>query len=228
MQGELREFTMAELLQLFALAEKTGTLDVATSAGTSSVQLESGRIIGVGNPAFDVHKAIQACELLPVRAGATFADVSPSSNSPGLSFVVRNLVEPHRWDLFVRRCIEQLVYPYLSLDEGTFEITVDRPASCPLAVSLSVQQLVLDGSRWQSEMEEHLEEGYRQSTRVMRRDDSPDPVRFSQIEWLIWAATDQPQDIGRIARRIGVPDLDAIDTVRRLLTDGWLQRTTSR
>lgn len=228
MQGELREFTMAELLQLFALAEKTGTLDVSTPSGNSSVQLESGRVIGIGTPGFDVHKAVQACELMPTRTGATISDITPTSNAAGLSFVVRNMVEPQRWDLFSRRCIEQLVYPYLSQDEGTFEVNVERPGNCPLAVSLSVQQLVLDGSRWQSEMEEHLEEGYRQSTRVMRRDETPELVRLSQLEWLIWASADRPQDIGSIARRVGVPDLDAIDTVRRLLTNGWFQRATSR
>lgn len=228
MQGELGEFTMAELLQLFALSEKTGTLNVTTPTGTSSVQLESGRVIGAGDSTFDVHKEIRNCRLLPARAGATLSDISPTPQSPGLSFVVRNLIEPQRWELFSRRCIEQLVYPFLSADEGKFEVTMGRPASLPLTVSLSVQQLVLDGSRWQSEMEEHLEEGYRQSTRVVRCEQQTGSIRFSPLEWLIWAAADQPQSIGRIARRTGIPDLDAIDSTRKLLSSGWLQRATSR
>lgn len=227
MQGELREFTMAELLQLFALAEQTGTLLVTTADGSSSVQLESGRVIGIGTPELDVHKLLQACELMPTRAGATISEIVPTRQAPGLSFVVRNVIEPERWELFARRCIEQLVYPFLSQDEGTFEATIGRHANCPLTVSLSVQQLVLDGSRWQSEMEEHLDEGYRPSTRIMRLDDSPGDGRFSTLEWLIWAALDRPQSIGRLARRLGIPDLDAIDAARRLLTRGTLQRATS-
>lgn len=224
MQGELSEFTMAELLQLFALSERSGTLQVETPKGRSRVLLESGRVIGIGLPDFNVHDEIMACELMPARSGASLHSVTPTPMTPGLSFIVRNLVEPERWNLFVRRCLEQQVYPYLTRDQGTFEVVVERAPFCPLVVSLSVQQLILDGSRWEAEMSEHRQDGFYLESQFLRSDDIPISSAVSSLEWLIWCALDEPQKVARVAERVGLPDLDTLSTVRKLLSAGWIQR----
>ena len=224
MQGSLSEFTMAELLQLFALAERTGTLTVETPRGSSRVLLESGKVVGIGQEDFNVHEAIMSCELMPARSGASLSAVTPSPQTPGLSFIVRNLVEPERWSLFARRCIEQQVYPYLTLEQGSFDVCIDRTPFCPLSVTLSVQQLVLDGSRWESEMQEHRQEGLTLSSLVQRGENLPDQSMVSSVEWLLWTILDTPQPVGRIADRVGIPDLDALSTARHLIRAGWLQR----
>jgi hypothetical protein len=224
MQGQLSEFTMAELLQLFALAERTGTLLVTTSAGSSRVLLESGRVVGIGAEDYNVHETLSGCELLPARSGAALDSINPTPMTPGLSFIVRNLVEPERWELFARRCVEQEVYPYLSEEQGSFEISVERIPICPLAVSLSVQQLVLDGSRWQSEMEEYEEDGFGLGTIFERRTEVSDRHTVSHVEWLVWSILDRPQSIASIARRIGIPDLEATSAVRKMANSGLVQR----
>jgi hypothetical protein len=106
MQGTLSEFTLAELLQLFALAERTGTITVQRAGWSTAVFLESGKVVGIGNESFNVYREIMACELLPARSGVGLDSVKPSPSSPGLSFIVKNVIEPERWDLFVQRCLE--------------------------------------------------------------------------------------------------------------------------
>lgn len=226
MQGELSEFTMAELLQLFALAERTGTLHIETPKGRSRVLLESGRVIGIGPSDFNVHGEIMACELMPARSGASLHAVTPTPMTPGLSFIVKNLVEPERWGLFVQRCLEQQVYPYLTRESGTFEAVVERAPFCPLAISMSVQQLILDGSRWAAEMSEHRQDGFYLESQMQRSDNVPAEGAVGSLEWLVWSVLDTPQKISRIAERVGLPDLDTLSTVRKLLTAGWIQRTT--
>lgn len=225
MQGELSEFTMAELLQLFALAERTGTLVVHTQEGASRVLLESGRVIGIGQEDLNVHELIMTCELMPTRSGASLSSVTPTPQTPGLSFIVRNLVEPERWELFARRCVEQEVYPYLTRERGSFNVEIDRVPFCPLAVNMSVQQLVLDGSRWQSEMQEHRQDGYTLASRFQRGDLRLERTSVTSVEWLIWSILDCSQSVGTIAKRVGIPDLDALSTVRKLHTAGWLDRS---
>src|SRR5690606_16669635 len=225
MQGELSEFTMAELLQLFALAQRTGTLQVETPKGCTRVLLESGRVVGIGLPDFNVHEEIIALELLPARSGASLHSVTPTPQTPGLSFIVRNLVEPERWDLFVRRCIEQHLYPYLTREQGTFEAVIERTPYSPLAVSMSVQQLVLDGSRWEAEMTEHRQDGFSIETRFERNDQIPAPGAVTSMEWLVWSILDTPQKAGCIAERVGIPDLDTLTTARKLQAEGWIRRS---
>jgi len=223
-RGKLSEFTMAELLQLFALAERTGTLDVSSDKGTARVLLESGRIVGIGTEDYNVHAEIMECELLPTRTGASLSSITPATATPGLSFIVRNLVEPERWELFARRCVEQQIYPFLTLERGEFEIAIERVPFSPIAVSLSVQQLVLDGSRWESEMEDYRREGFGTRTRYKRQSPPETSHSVGSVDWLIWSILDQPETIESAARRIGIPELDATATVKRQVDRGWLQR----
>lgn len=223
MQGILSEFTLAELLQLFALAERTGTITVLRASCSTHMFLESGKVVGIGDESFNVHRAIMACELLPARSGAALDAVRPTSSSPGLSFIMRNLVAPERWDLFVQRCLEQEIYPLLTLEQGSFDARIGRIPPCLLTVSVPVQQLVLDGSRWEAEMAEHHLDGFGTTT-LWARSRSPDPTfKMSSVEWLTWAILDEQLSISDAARRLCVPDLAATVAVRRLQAHGVLK-----
>lgn len=226
MQGSLGEFTLAEILQLFALAEKTGTLTVRVPDRVSMLYLEAGRIAGWGTESFDVHASMSACELLAPATVTAIESVQKDSDAPGLAFVVRNLVEPARWDAFVQRMIEQDVYPLLALEEGEFEITVDRLPPVPLGVNISVQQIVLDGSRWEADMSELAREGYGRNTRWGRVDPEihPTEVGLSQLDWLVWSILDEPQTISQIAARLCHPDIETVESVKRLNGEGVLAR----
>lgn len=226
MQGELSEFTLAELLQLFALAERTGTIHVTSDKHSSRILMESGRVVGIGLEDFDVHHELLACELMPVRSGVSLDSITPSPATPGLSFIVRNVIEPNRWDLFARRCLEQDIYPLLSKEQGAFTVTIERVPFAPLAISIPVQQLVLDGSRWEAEMAEHRTDGYGLHTRWARNEADCRPGKVTDIEWLIWCICAEPESIGNVARRICVPDLDATAAVRKLASAGVLRRVS--
>lgn len=216
MQGVLSEFTLAELLQLFALAERTGTIAVQGAEGSTQVFLESGKVVGLGDESFNVHSEVMACELLPARNGAALNAVTPTASSPGLSFIVRNLIEPERWDLFVRRCLEQEIYPLLSSEQGSFTVTVERIPPCPLTLATSVQQLVLDGSRWEAEMEEHRLDGFGPTSSWVRAETPEQALVMSSIDWLVWAILEEELSVRELARRLCVPELDATSAVRRL------------
>lgn len=223
MQGTLSEFTLAELLQLFAFAERTGVISVTMPKRKNRILLESGRVVGIGHEDFDLHREIMACELLPARSGASLDSIKPVPATPGLSFVVRNLVEPERWELFTRRCFEQEIYPLLTAESGTFDITVERILYCPLSVTVSVQQLVLDGSRWEAEMAEHRHDGFGLQTVWKRVSAFPSTIEMTSVEWLTWAMLAESCSIQDAARRLCVPDIDVTAAVRELQSHGVLE-----
>lgn len=216
MQGQLSEFTLAELLQLFALAERTGTVLVTSPSRSCRVLLESGRVVGIGLEGYDVHNDLRACELLPTRSGASLDSVVPAPSTPGLSFIIRNLIEPERWELFSRRCLEQQVFPMLTQGNGSFQISVERVPFCPLTVNIPVQQLVLDGSRWEAEMNEHRHDGFGLTSVWARSGNELEGGSLSTVEWLVWAILGEPQSISAISSRVCIPDLEATSAVRRL------------
>ena len=226
MRGQLAEFTLAQLLQFFALAERSGSITVQALGRESRLIVEGDRIIGWGLDDYDVRSALLATELLAESSLDAIRSLDPRLETPGLSFVVRNLIEPDRWDAFARRQVEQDVYPLLAVEAGDFEVIVGRCPPAPLRVSYSVNSLILDGSRWESEMEAAHLEGFTPDS-LWQRDAVAEPRgerAFSSIDWMIWTIMIEPQPIAVAARRLGLPDLDATTSVRRLAAGRHLRK----
>jgi hypothetical protein len=227
MQGSLSEFTLAQLLQFFALAERSGTVLVRAGGRESRLLVEGDRIIGWGMDDYDVREPLLACEMLSAPVYRAIADVQPRPDTPGLSFVVRNLIEPERWDAFAQRQLEQDIYPLLSIEEGEFEIQVLRNPPAPLRLSIPINSMILDGSRWESEMEAAALEGYQIDGRWQRVDDGipESQVRLSGLEWMVWAIVTEPLTIADIARRLCAPDLETIGAIKRLRSLNLIDET---
>lgn len=226
MYGRLSEFTLAQLLQFFALAERSGTVTVRAADRTSRLLVEGDRIVGWGLPDFDARETLAACELLPHSVADAVRHVRPYHDTPGLSFVVRNLVEPDRWDAFAQRQLEQDVYPLLSVEEGEFEIEIQRCPPSPLRLSIPINSLILDGSRWESEMEAARLEGFRVDS-VWRRSDCAtiaDTVTLASVDWMLWALLTGPLSIHDAAARLCIPDLTMIGHIRNLRSMGLISR----
>jgi hypothetical protein len=217
MQGSLSEFTLAQLLQFFALAERSGTVVVRSGGRESRLLVEGDRIVGWGMDDYDVRNELLTCEMIPDPIRQAIADVQPREDTPGLSFVVRNLVEPDRWETFAQRQLEQDIYPLLSSEDGDFEIHIMRNPPAPLRLSIPINSMILDGSRWESEMEAAVQDGYQLEGVWQRTDAVPDgDVRLSGIEWMVWTALAEPASIADIARRLCMPDLATIGAIKRL------------
>jgi hypothetical protein len=217
MQGSLSEFTLAQLLQFFALAERSGTIVVRSRGRESRLLVEGDRIVGWGMDDYDVRSALLACEMIPEPIQQAIAAVEPREDTPGLSFVIRNLLEPDRWDTFAQRQLEQDIYPLLSIEDGDFEINIMRNPPAPLRLSIPINSMILDGSRWESEMEAAAQDGYQLDGVWQRTDRAPNgDIQLTSIEWLVWTALATPASIADIARRRCIPDLATIGAIKRL------------
>lgn len=225
MKGSLSEFTLAELLQLFALAEKSGTVSVDACGRRSRLFLEAGRVSGWGEPTFDVQAAAAACELLPPANLSALASLAQSRGEPGLDFIIRNLLEPHRWEWFTQRLLEQDIFPLLSLEEGQFDVDVENVTPPPIALSLSVQQVILDGSRWEADIGEFSQAGYALDSIWRRAPATPEraAIELAPAGWLTWAALRIPASIGALAGRVAMPDIATAEAVRRLHLEGLIE-----
>lgn len=226
MLGTLSEFTLAQLLQLFALSEKSGTITIHAGSRRTRILIESDRVTGLGAADFDALVDFLRIEMLPVRLRTALQDLAPRKETPGLSLLVGNLIDPQRWQQYIARHFEQDVYPLLNEEDGAFEITVERCPPAPLKVSASIQQLILEGSRWEAESDALRSEGYHPDGSWQRLPERiHDPASgIEHASWLVWAALGSRATIADVAARIGVPDLVAASAVKELHRTGLLQR----
>jgi hypothetical protein len=212
------------LLQLLALAERSGTITVTANGRTSRVAVESDRVIGWGLDQHDPRELVVACDLLSPRTRKSIDRITPRSDTPGLSFIVRNLVEPRRWDAIANRQLEQEVYPFLGAEDGTFEVEVMPGPPAPFRYSRTVNSVVLDSSRWESEMEAARLDGYRLGSMWRRGQTLPtEELRISSVEWMVWARMTEPLSLADIAARLAISDLATIGAIRRLRVYGMVE-----
>ena len=218
------------MLQFFALAERSGTVVVRAAGRESRLLVEGDRIVGWGMDDYDVREPLLACEMINPASRQATIDVEPRKDTPGLSFVVRNLIEPERWEAFAQRQLEQDIYPLLSIEEGEVEIHVLRNPPAPLRLSIPINSMILDGSRWESEMEAASQEGFQLDGRWQRGSapSTHDPLRLTTLEWLVWSIMSEPISISEIARRLCVPDLMTIGAIKRLRVLGLIDEAALR
>lgn len=229
MQGSLGEFTLAELLQLFSLAEKSGSVEIEIDDHSSRLTLEAGRVRGWSAASFNLQDELCNCRLLPSESTDAIRtlEAEPDGVTSGLARVAPAFVDPMRWRPFILRLIEQEVYPRLSAETGSFIVSVGPPDEPPdVHLDLSVQQLILDGSRWEADLNELTHEGYGVTTQWRRFGSMPaNPnVELSPLDWLIWAELSEPATVDEIAERLCFPDLETVDAVKSL----YLKRVIDR
>lgn len=229
MRGSLSEFTLAELLQLFSLAEKSGAIEVEYQDTPSRLTLETGRVVGWSGSNFDLQEALCDCRLLPDESKDQIRSLDRTREDEGVALgrLAPAFVDPVRWRPFVQRLIEQRVYPLLSEEQGSFAIEVGRPEIPPdVHIDLSVQQLILDGSRWEADLNELSHEGYSVESEWRRYGTIPaNPnVELSPLDWLIWAELAEPSTVDSLAERLCYPNLETVDAVKSL----YLKRVIDR
>ncbi|MFW6074436.1 MAG: hypothetical protein ACOC9Y_02505, partial [Chloroflexota bacterium] len=119
------------------------------------------------------------------------------------------------------------VYPALSSEDGEFHVEVGRETTPPdVRMDLSVQQLILDGSRWEADINELAQEGYSPESSWKRYGSLPaNPnVELSPLDWLIWAELQMPKPVREVAALLCYPELETIDAVKSL----YLKRVIDR
>jgi hypothetical protein len=226
MRGSLSEFTLNHLLQLFGVAERAGALTVHAAGRRVELLVEVNRVIGIGLEDFDPRESLLQCELLPSSSRATLLAVTPRPDTPGLSMLARKAVVPERWDAFVLRRLEQHVYPLLNSEQGDFEVMIGRCPPPSLRMSMSIQQIILDATRWEAETEALHDEGYRSDSRWERAAalaTASNNGQFTGTQWLIWAIATEPTSIGDASRRLCLPVLATTSAVKRLHGLGILE-----
>jgi hypothetical protein len=227
MQGTLAEFTLAQLLQFMAIAERSGTITVRAGKRVSRLLVDGDRVSGWGFDDYDLLASIAQCELLPAPVRSSLAAVVRRTDTPGLSAVVSNLIEPARWSTFVERVLEQEVYPILNAADGDFEIQVGPCPPAPLRFSLQVNSLILDGSRWESETEAAEQAGLSATSKWKRSGIIPaDGAALEAAQLMIWSVLREPRMIAELSQSLCLPDLTAMTAIRRLNQLGLVMPAT--
>ncbi len=230
-RGNLSEASLADVLQLLALGQKTGCLSVAREGSFGTVHFATGRIVH----AELVNRRDRLGDRL-VRTGALAPDdlarvtaVSAPQDDRDLAnaLLAQGLVERELLVSEYRTQVEEAVYHLFSWSLGsfTFEPEAEDVADAAL-VSVSADSLLLEGAR-------RVDEWTQIAKKVPSLDlifelDGPRlaqrEVPLSMTQERILPFLDGTQDLNMVIERSGLGEFEVGKAVFGLLTAGYAHR----
>jgi hypothetical protein len=226
LRGTLEEFSLGDILQLYQISGRTGSVRAWRDNSLAHViYVVRGRVSGAGADQWDLINEIQRIEWLTEDVKAQLDSIGREGGGTGLSLIARVLLTPNVWDCFCERQLERLVFPALTWSTGEFEATVSEiPRVAPLRINQSPQQLVLSAARWDEELRSAEQAGFTRNSIWVRLRDVPEfPVDIANEQHQLLPRLDRPRSIEDLAAAAGLSSLRVIDQIRQLCDAGLVE-----
>jgi len=230
-RGHLNEASLADVLQLLALGQKTGCLSVAGEGSFGTIHFDAGRIVFAAL----VNRRDRLGDRL-LRNGAIAADALAKAVAAGapaddraLAVVLldRGLVDLDVLESHYRAHVEEAVYYLLGWTHGTFTFeAAPRADESDILVSISADSLLLEGAR-------RVDEWTLIAKKIPSLDlifeiDTPRiamrEVPLSAAQEKLLSLLDGTQDVNTVIERSGLGEFEVGKAIFGLLTAGFAQR----
>jgi tetratricopeptide (TPR) repeat protein len=230
-RGNLSEASLADVLQLLALGQKTGCLSVAREGSFGTIHFAEGRVVHAGL----VNRRDRLGDRI-VRLGLVAADelarlaskVAPQDDRElAVALVASGLMEREAVVANYRLQVEEAVYHLFTWTQGTFTFEPDDEISLePPLFSVSADTLLLEGAR-------RVDEWSLIARKIPSLDliFEADASRLAQGEGALSGhqaqlvpLLDGTHDVQAIVERSGLSEFDVGKALFGLLTAGFAQR----
>ena len=231
LKGNLRDFSVTQLLNLINLARKTGTLAIDTRETQARLCFKEGKLIYAMTDGQDDHLAAmlqRAGKITAEQAHAiqTRADVK-SDKELGLLLMNAGYVSKDDIVKSVRTHILNNVYSLFTWSEGTFRFESNvLPFEDRITIPIGLESVIMEGSRRLKEWE-RLQEELPDLNHALRFADRPEArlrdISLSVEEWRVVSFINPRNTIRQIAQYNNMSDFQIRKIVYGLLQAGLVE-----
>ena len=234
LKGNLRDFSLTQLLNLINLARKTGSLTLTSAQGKAQLYFKQGRmtcatqdgqsdglatmLLNAGKLSDDQARTIQA------------RSQSNSDKEIGLLLVNAGYVSQRDILQSIRKHTLDIVYPLFTWEEGMFRFEPNLlPNAERVTAPIELENIILEGSRRLREWEMLQDEipDMDAALRFAKRPASLRKISLSAVEWRVISFIDPRNSIRQIARQVGLSDFEIRKIVYGLLSAGLVELVQS-
>jgi hypothetical protein len=218
-EGDLREFALAEILQFVSLGSRTGVLEILRRDGIYRIAFTSGGITGLAADGWSLDHELDASGLLPPDLADSLTAKSEDLRSAVLT---SGHVSADEWNAFVARQVERLLYALFDAKDGKFRFrqAINHPGPW-LAVRISADRAVLEGTRWSETWNRASARIPSRQSTVERTGQAPmQAVSVSPTQWRVFVATTEPGSVLQIATRAVLSEAEVIESLQFVLDQG--------
>jgi hypothetical protein len=226
LKGNLKDFSLTQLLNLIRLARKTGGLTIEESSGPLRIYCQDGRLTFVSR---NGHRTPLA-EMMLKSGRITEAQLHllrphlgvNTDKELALRLVDMGLVSQEDVTQAVRQQMLETLFPVFAWNKGTFSFDPDaRPSDDDIAISVELESIILEGGRRIRETG-RLQESIPSLDIVPRlsagRDARMRNVNLTADQWKVISFINGRNSLKKIAEYTGLSEFLVRRTVHELLS----------
>lgn len=229
MEGDMREFPLAEILQFISLGSRTGVLELVRRDGVYGVIFTAGTITGLTADGWTLAQELRDSNLLPPDVLTGLLSVNTTIQDLRAAILTGGYMSADEWTAFVSRQVERLLYSLFDVRDGRFRFRQSATTEGQwLPVRVSADRAVLEGTRWSETWARAAETVPSRQTRFGRTGAVPrQSVRVSPTQWRVYVASAEPGNLMQLAARSVLAEVEVIESLQFLISCGLLKRLES-
>ncbi|MBC7243355.1 MAG: DUF4388 domain-containing protein [Anaerolineae bacterium] len=231
LKGNLRDFSVTQLLNLINLAHKTGALTIESDGTTARMYFKEGRLLHASIAGQDDQLTAilqKAGKLTPEQAQIirTRSQVH-TDKELGLLLITAGYLSQDDILSSVKQHVLDVVYYLFPLTNGRFHFEPDQlPPADRITVSLDLESIIMEGSRRIKEWE-RLQEELPDLDVVLKFADRPRTslrhINLNVDEWRVISFINGRNTIRQIAQHNGMSEFQIRKIVYGLLSAGLVE-----
>lgn len=226
MEGDMREFPLAEILQFISLGSRTGVLEIVRRDGVYGVIFTAGTITGLTADGWTLAQELRDSNLLPPDVLTGLLSVNTTIQDLRAAILTGGYLTADEWTAFVSRQVERLLYSLFDVRDGRFRFRQSATGEGQwLPVRVSADRAVLEGTRWSETWSRAAAIVPSRQTRFERTGSVPrQSIRISPIQWRVYVASAEPGNLMQLAARSVLAEVEVIESLQFLMSCGLLRR----
>lgn len=231
LKGNLRDFSVTQLLNLISLARKTGALTIESDGTTARMYFREGRLLHASIAGQDdqLTAILQRAGKLTPEQAQIIRTRSQVHTDKELGLLLINAGYLSQDDILssIKQHILDVVYYLFPFTEGRFHFEPDQlPPADRIIVSLDLESIIMEGSRRIKEWERLREELPDLDVALKFAERPRTPLRHIQLnvdEWRVISFINGRNTIRQIAQHNGLGEFQIRKIVYGLLAAGLVE-----
>jgi hypothetical protein len=226
LEGDMREFPLAEILQFISLGSRSGVLEIVRREGVYGIVFTSGTITGLTSDGWTLANELRESQLLPANVLTGLLAVNTNIQDLRAAILTGGYMTADEWTAFVSRQVERLLYSLFDVRDGKFRFRQSAPPEGQwLPVRVSADRAVLEGTRWSEAWARAVEAIPSRQSRFVRNNRAPrGNVRLSPTQWRVVVSTAESGTLTQIAARAILSEVEVIESLQYLLDVNLITR----
>lgn len=231
LKGNLRDFSTTQLLNLVALAKKTGTLVIEAPGQGAQMAFKGGKLIfaQIGTDDNSLPAILQKAGKLTEEQAKALKARSGSASDKEIGLLLINAGYVNQNDILagIRNHVLEIVYRLFTWAEGMFRFESEvMPGEDKITVPIDLENVIMEGARRMREWEQLAEE-LPNLDMALKFTDRPNAnirnMNLSVEEWRVVSFINPKNSMKAIAKANNMSDLEVRKVVYGLLQAGMVE-----